>query len=787
MSKHAESADGKLRWGLSLVALAAAATFSGAAVAQDAQAPAATADADSDQIVITGFRASLAAAVDIKRNSVSAVDAIVAEDIAKFPDLNLSESIQRIPGVAITRSGGEGRQVSVRGLGPQFTRVRINGMEALSTGGSTDAEGGTNRGRNFDFNIFASELFNNITVRKTASAEVEEGSLGATIDLRTARPFDYNGFTLSASGQIGYNDLSEKQDERVALLVSDKSGDGNFGYLFSVAYSNRDTLEEGSSTVRWQNDGTNPALLPSAGCANGCASNSRFGSVGGLTSGANFDAVNEAFHPRIPRYDHYDGTQERLGVTAAFQWRPNETGVVTLDVLYGKLDSTRNESFLEAPSFSTTGASGLGGTAVTNYEIDGNTLAYGVFNGVDIRSEYRHDELSTEYTQIGLGWRQDFSDKVHGDFFAGRAESDHKNPIQTTLLWDHNNINGYVYDYRGDSRTPLITYGTSAVTDPSFWTLTQIRLRPQFVDNTYLTAYGDMSYDVGPSFTLRGGLNAKEYEYNSLELRRSNGTTANLESNVAGLPSTTLTSAYSQIVSLTGRGLDLPTGLTNTWAAPNIDTAAALWGLYDPTKFPLGPEPALGNRQDIIEDDLGAYIQADWQVEMPVGQLRGNVGVRYVSTNQESSGYSFSSGSPVLQTTRREYADTLPSLNLAYSPVDDFIIRFAAAKVMTRPNLGQLNPGATVSVSGANRTVTGGNPDLDPFRATSYDLAFEYYFGDDGLFSVALFYKDVDSFVQTVRATAPFTGNPLGLPDSVAIAACGSAVGCSPSALWDYS
>ncbi len=760
MSKRSDSAEAKHLWrGLSLAALATAATWGGNAAAQEAAA-------NSEEVVVTGFRGSLAAAVDIKRNEVAAVDAIVAEDIAKFPDLNLSESIQRIPGVAITRSGGEGRQVSVRGLGPQFTRVRIDGMEALSTGGSTDAEGGTNRGRNFDFNIFASELFNNITVRKTASAEVEEGSLGATVDLRTARPFDYPGFTMAASGNVGYNDLSEKADERVAFLISNH--DSTFGYLFSVAYSDRDTVEEGSSTVRWQNAG--------------------FGAASGTPD--TLAQINAAFHPRIPRYDHYDGTQQRLGITGALQWRPSNATELSLDLLYGKLDSTRNESFLEAPVFSTSGASGIGGVTVTNDEIRNGTLVYGVFNGVDIRSEYRHDDLSTEYTQVGLTWRQDFSDHVRGEFFVGRAESDHKNPVQTTLLWDHNNINGYVYDYRGDSRNPLITYGGAPVTDPAFWTLTQIRLRPQFVDNTFTTAYGDLTFDATPSWTFRSGLNFKEYQFDSLELRRSNGTTANLESNVSGTPASTATSAYMQIVSLSGNGLNLPGGLVTSWAAPNIGTAAALWNLYDPSVFRLGPEPALGNDQNIVEDDIGGYVQAAWDVQMPVGTLRGNVGVRYVATNQESTGYSFTSGSPLRQTVRREYNDTLPSLNVVYAPIDDFFIRFAAAKVMTRPNLGQLNPGATVSVSGSNHTVTAGNPDLDPFRAKSYDLAFEYYFAPDALFSVALFYKDVDTFVQTVRTTGAFTGNSLGLPDSVAIAACGSQypATCNPSLTdWQFS
>ena len=165
------------------------------------QAPAAEASAakekDIEVIQVTGsFRDSLSNALNVKRQSDSALDAIMAEDIADFPDLNLAESLQRIPGVAISRAAGEGRQISVRGLGPEFTRVRINGMEAISTSGGTDQIGGANRGRGFDFNTFSSDLFSSLTVRKTASADVEEGSLGATVDLRAARPFDYEGFYL---------------------------------------------------------------------------------------------------------------------------------------------------------------------------------------------------------------------------------------------------------------------------------------------------------------------------------------------------------------------------------------------------------------------------------------------------------------------------------------------------------------------------------------------------------------------------------------------------------------
>lgn len=773
------------------VSLAALATVLGAGPALAQDATAAASDTPEEEIVVTGFRASVAAAIDIKRNETSAVDAIVAEDIADFPDLNLSESIQRIPGISITRSGGEGRNISVRGLGPQFTRVRLDGMEAMSAEGSTDAEGGTNRSRAFDFNLFASELFNNITVRKTATADVEEGSLGATVDLRTARPFDYDGFTLATSLQAGYNDLSNETDPRVAFLISNTFFDGHFGALLSVAYSDRTSLEEGASTVRWQNDGTRVGLIPAAGCltANGCATNSRFQTVNGLTSGANYDAVNEAFHPRIPRYDIYNGTSRRLGATLSLQFRPTDHTDITLDYLYADHDSTRSESFLEAPVFSTTGGSAIGAVDVTAYQIDGNTLTYGTFNDVDIRSEYRFDQLSATLRQVSLNIDEDLTSRLHLNAYIGHSAALHRNPIQTTLLWDHADTDGYVYDYRQNSNLPLISYGGLAVDNPGVWTLSQIRLRPQSVDNIFDTEYATLAFDATDWLTLTGGINFKSYDYRSRELRRSNGTISNIEATIPGFASSTPTSAYYQIMHLNGSGLNVPSGTVGTYAAPDLNTAALLWHLYDTSVFTMGIQPALGNNYAISEDDRGAFVQLDWDTQLGSIPFRGNVGVRYVETDQGATGYTFLSGSPLQQHTDRSYSDTLPSLNLVFEPLSDFLIRFGAAKVMARPNLGNLNPGATVSVSGGNKTVTAGNPDLDPFRATAYDLAFEWYFHEDALLSVAFFYKDIDSFIQTVREDGPFTGNSLGLPDSVAIAACGAAypATCSPSDTWQFS
>src|SRR3954468_5944368 len=320
------------------VRLALAAALLGVAGNAGAQQPASSEGGSSgetiDEVVVTGFRASLNAALADKKDATGALDSIRAEDIAKFPDSNLAESMQRIPGVAITRDAGEGRNLSVRGLGAQFTRVRINGMEAMSTTGGTDSSGGTNRNRQFDFNVFASEMFSSLTARKTASAEVDEGSLGATVDLRAARPFDFKEFTMVAGAKGAYNDLQGDVDPRATFLISNVFADGKFGVLFSAAYAERSLIEEGESTVRWDRGNSSGGFNPTS-----------------TPTGVTLADVNAAFNPRIPRYGRLTHDQDRLGLTTSLQFQPNESNLFNLDVLYSDFNAKRDENFLEAISF----------------------------------------------------------------------------------------------------------------------------------------------------------------------------------------------------------------------------------------------------------------------------------------------------------------------------------------------------------------------------------------------------------------------------------------------------
>lgn len=754
---------------VTLIALSIAlALQSGAVLAADAAAPvqdaapgaqgsdpASAQPADGDQakkattlntVVVTGYRQSVEKSLDIKRGETGMVDAIVAEDVGKFPDLNLAESLQRIPGVVITRDAGEGRNITVRGLGPQFTRVRINGLEALTTVGSTDQNGGTNRSRGFDFNVFAADLFSEMIVRKTASADVEEGSLGATVDLNTAHPFDYNGFTLATNVQASYGDMSDKTDPRVAGLIANTWADGTFGALLSVAYSEKHTLEEGSGSGRWANGPSN----------------------GGFDPGSPFTQALDAdvYTPRFPRYTQMMHDQKRLGITGSLQWKPGEDTLFTLDTLYSKIDAKRDEHYIEAISFSRnvtklpdgTSFTGKPETIVKDGYVDpaSGGLLYGSFDNVDVRAENRHDEWTTKFTQVSLTGEHRFSDDFQIDGRIGTSTSKHDNPIQATVMMDKRNVDNYSYDYRGDKWAPVIDYGIDP-TDPTGWNLSTIRMRQEAVDNDFHTGELNFNWRVGQNFTLRGGLQAKNYGFDSYEWRRTDNEA--IVPDFADGTTVVPTNLIDQV------GLQGISGSPGNWVVPDFNGIANQFDIFSGQgTFALSPYAS--STRGVTEKDRGGWLMGEFNFDVGAVPVSGNLGVRYVKTKQDSHGIAILNGVDTPVEARREYNDTLPSLNLVAELTPDFLLRFGAAKVMSRPDLGSLTPGVTVSVSGGARTVKGGNPNLNPIRAKTYDLAAEWYFQESSLLSLGLFYKDIDSFAQSTREVRPF--NTSGLPDSVA-------------------
>lgn len=777
-----------------------------AALCTVATAQAQTAKPPVEVVEVTGLRAALESALNKKREDNGIVDVIKAEDVAKFPDTNLAESLQRIPGVVIDRDAGEGRGITVRGLGPDFTRVRINGIEAMTSTGGTDSSGGNNRSRGFDFNVFAAELFNSITVRKSTSADVDEGSLGATVDLQTARPFDFNGFKATASVKGRYNDLIGKTDPRLAFLVSNTFADKKVGVLFSAAYSKRNLFEEGFSTVRWDNGASSGGWCPPQGVG-GNPNNSTATTCGPAAQGvprlvanttntAAYTLASNAanFHPRLPRYGRLTHDQDRLGVTSAIQLRPSENTLVTLDLLYSKLKATRQEDFIEAISFSrNAGQGGKPQTSVvdTAYAANG-ALLYGVYNGVDVRAESRFDVLSTTFTQPTLTVEHNFSDTLKMNLKGGRAESKFKNPVQTTTTLDALNVNGYGLDFRNNDRLPLITYpydvaavggvmtlvpvpqvasGTQPTTVTNT-TTSEIRIRPQGTNNKTDLLHADLEWDVMPgAVTLKGGVDYKKYAMDTFEFRR-----INQNDTIFAPPAGTSVASLITTLSGFGKGLNLPAGTATTWAIPNLNAIVAAYDIYcnclksgpagGPGDFTLSSITngnARGNNRAVTETDSGAYLQADFATKLGGIPVRGNVGVRVVETEQTATGYQATAGGTAV-TVSQKYTDTLPALNLAANVTRDLILRLAAAKVMSRPQLGNLNPGGAIATTGT-LTITSGNPLLQPFRAKTFDTSIEWYHGKQAFVGVGLFQKNISTYIQTLRTNVPFseTGLPMSL------------------------
>ncbi|MFT4053452.1 MAG: TonB-dependent receptor [Novosphingobium sp.] len=367
---------------LCATALGMAGAFSTTASAQDGgtiEDTQAIGDNEAEAIVVTGYRESLANALNVKRNSNAAIDVINAEDIADFPDANLAESIQRLPGITIDRENGEGRQITVRGLGGDFTRVRLNGLEALSTAGDSQAQSTGNRSRGFDFNTFASELFSQIAVRKSASADVDEGSLGATVDLTSGRPLTYGKNRFALSVQDGYYENGGTHNPRIAGLISRKfdTGVGEFGILISGAYNKRRQSADGylqspgsadyvyrgatfptsSTLLNGQNRqgfaapaGTpcdqivpGTAITNAAVCSALTGSdpaaynlvNSPMGST--VVNGVTTTPGSIVRFPALPTIQSREIRQERMGFTGSLQWRPSSRTMISLDGLYSKL------------------------------------------------------------------------------------------------------------------------------------------------------------------------------------------------------------------------------------------------------------------------------------------------------------------------------------------------------------------------------------------------------------------------------------------------------------------
>jgi iron complex outermembrane receptor protein len=807
--------NGVLRTGCSMLALTLGASLLATAAA--AQTAPADDSAAVEEVVVTGFRASLSSAINTKRVSNNIVDVIKADDMASFPDANLAESIQRIPGVSITRDGGEGRNITVRGLGGDFVRTTLNGIEAYSatTGSTLGVVAGINRSRGFDFSTFASELFNSVTVSKSQSAEMDEGSLAATVDLQTGKPFDKKGFRAAASVQGAYYDNNKTKAPRFAGLISNTWGD--FGALFSVAYSERRAQEEGYSDTSQSDysDANNgfcgtavdiasqpgsqvvntpiPYVNPLSGTGNRPAGQCFSGLPSDPTAYAAINQPN-VFLPRNPGLGRFELDQKRLGMTGALQWRPSDRTDVTLDLVYSQFDQDRADYALSNASLNrnVNGASAafpLFAGRVDAQIMDAHVqpsgqVDYMNINNVDIKHIAERSQTTTKTHQIGLTLRHDFSDRFSGDVKIGHSGSDFQQPWDVLMSYDGFNKAGYIWDAREDARRPFINYGYDVAnannvtfTNAGTGLTPDIRIVKAAVFNTLATAEANGKFRLNDVFTIKAGVSLKSFDFQSKQVQRlyaNNSSTAvtatgtipfNFAQFAADFPGS---APLSETITGFGKQLGLPAGSVTSWVVPDVLAYVDKLGLLCNCSnkygdFTLAINSALGNNRQVQEKDLGGYVQVDFDTEILDGRrLRGNAGVRYVKTDLDATGYT-SLTSQI--TVNNKYNDLLPSVNLALDVMPNLVARFAAAKVMARPSFGNLTPGGSVNTTFGAQSASIGNPFLDPYRAKNYDFSLEWYPSEGVIVSATVFDKEIASSIQTIATTEAYgnTGLPLAL------------------------
>ncbi|HEY4078999.1 MAG TPA: TonB-dependent receptor [Rhizomicrobium sp.] len=695
-----------------------------------------------EAVTVTDFRGALTRALARKRDAVGSQESVMAEDVAAFPDLNLSEALQRIPGVTITRDSGEGRQISLRGLGPDFTRTQINGMEVLSnTASGMDNRGLVSRTRSFDYSVFASELFAAVDVQKSWDASQDEGGIGGTIALHTPEPFDYDGFKGIVSARAMTNTNTRPVTPRLAGLISDRWGD--FGALVSVAYSVNDSNEYGYRNWGWNQITVAPGNI---GPAIGAGDAARL---------AFATPATQLFAPQAETYSTWYDRRKRLGVTVALQYRPSDDFQLGFDMLYGRLTNDRDDYALAAAG--TNGLTGdVNGTQLLNrVAIRGNTIVAADWSHVDMRSEYNVMHDATDFYQlVGNGFWQAAPD-LTVRAMAGYSWSSYVLPTFDKVFLEAQD-QSIAYDDR--TPHPSNAYGFDTA-DPSQWNLMRMDTQEDAITDDYANAKIDFDWRLNPASTLTFGSEYKRFGNSGWmrtdkEFHNAPTDTVILNSLKEVVPYNTVQNYIIGDVNGTYSYIDQTRGLTSVFDVPGSDF-------------------------DVVEKTFAGYAQYNLNTILSGYVVRANIGVRYFSTDLVSEGMLDTGAALLPATVQHHYNDFLPSANLAVDLTDEVVLRFSASRNISRPTLSDLAAAGSLTTAPFGGTISAGNPDLKPFMADSFEGALEYYQGPLGYMALGAFYKNMESFITTTTEIEPYsaTGYPLSflLP------------GQSPSVPYNYS
>ena len=729
------------------------------------------ADDNVEVIEVRGLISSLKRSFSDKKESLIVSDGIAAEDIGKFPDQNVAESLQRITGVSIDRSGGEGQLISVRGFGPQFNLVTVDGRQMASE----------RAGREFSFDTLASELIAGADVYKTSNAANQDGGIGSYINLKTAKPFDMDGFTAVGSVKGTYDSLSEETSPAFSGLVSDTFLDDTLGVLFSLSVQERQAQINQADTRGYY----------------------RVDRIATNDFNADTGTGKEAFNVWVPRNLDLTSNSEdrtRTSGTLVVQYAPSEDITLTFDGLYSKFEvesqvnnyanwftpgnfrdfevdaATETVNFWSHNAFNDPTGGGSGATDFVQQGLDRNVEIKGFgFNAdwelseqfnvnIDISNSSAEDlsgDQSRVFTVMGYanGYTYDFTG---GGALPGLSSDGISGPFTEA---DASKLRAHYVERGGDEREDEITEMRADFTyTPDSDTFTQLKFglytqdrtksakvfQSPSLPNCFYCGYGlDAPDELGQLITPNGwfdGIPGSFFGYN-------------VDAYLAYLESPEAITAQS-----INRGED---------PATNIAAFASLNG-YTPVE--------LGTSFEIDEEILAAYADFVFQGDLGDMPWTVNVGFRYSETTTTASGNQATlldiqqnpldgtildqiyledaSGQrlSVPISISNTYTNLLPSLNVKFEVEEDMLLRFGYSETLTRPTMASMRPVTNIGSTRPDLLLaSGGNPNLTPFMSTNWDVSYEWYYDDASAVSIGLFSKEVEGFITQAPSPEEFS------------------------------
>lgn len=770
---------------LALVAATCLTTFGVAQAAHAQTAPAAAPQADVvEEVVVTGFRKSLTDSTNAKRDSVAFTDSVFAEDIGKFPDLNIAEALNRIPGVQLTREiNGDGLNITIRGLGTNFTKVLLNGANiAVASSGRTDSQ---NANREVDLDLFPTELFTRLDVNKTQTASQVEGGASGIVNMRSARPFDYKtSGQLIYSIQAGKNSEADDVSPRGSLIASKtfQTNVGEFGVLVGGAWARNKSTTTGFETIGWTN-----ANMTCTGCnvtgGNGFnwASTVPAGVTGnGLTPGQTVDnallaslnpgtslvQLSDAQLPRLGRDSWSSGDRNRDSYLLSLEWRPNDALNLYLDSLYSKAHrqferidmnwSVRNSNFM----------------VPAGVKVDGNgVVTEGTFLNSQFFLEYRPYKEDVELLNLnpGFSWRANDWIKVDGQVNWSRSVFFREAP---TVLFNTPLGSGLSVTYKNNGGDKPIITPSRSLNDPSLgwtWAGGRVNIQNEKRVTAIKGAHVDVTFGEDKAVNFKVGAAYDDVGRRITAIDNS-GRWQTFTCGGGGV--TPQSPAPSPTPACDGRA---GSAVPSASLASYIEAGPLGFVTLDQDKFfaatnydafnaaaPFSSSAATGAASGYIrEKTAGAYIEMNGVTQVLDRDLRFNAGVRYYDTEQLIEGPQTVNGVLSFLSRTTKYDGTLPSFSAAYDLADNIVLRAGASRTITRPNPSAMLPGTVFSDPSA-QVATQGNPSLQPYFSNNLDLGGEWYTGGAGYVGVALFRKELTGFTSNGANIIPFA--QLGVP-----------------------